>query len=231
MIYTTHSEQLHRTCTVFLLCVLVATLPSSSVQAQPTSPPVADPVAQAEMQALWSKAKELQRGGKLEEAIGAMQKLLVMERRQLGGSHRDLISLLNFLAELQEAAEDDVAVETSRKELLSLNNQVFGQADWRTADAQRALEDLSFRRQLTPERRRELQSAYQMNRAAVSLLGEGKHDEAIVACRKALAVHTSILGEKHPDTANCLANLGVILHAQGDHAGRPGRHPVRDDRR
>ena len=50
MINTVHTKPLKHASTVFLIWILVATLTTSPVQAQPAPPPVADPVAQAEMQ-------------------------------------------------------------------------------------------------------------------------------------------------------------------------------------
>jgi tetratricopeptide (TPR) repeat protein len=36
---------------------------------------------------------------------------------------------------------------------------------------------------------------------------------------QALAIYREVLGEKHPDTATSLNNLGMLLQAMGDYAG------------
>jgi hypothetical protein len=51
------------------------------------------------------------------------------------------------------------------------------------------------------------------------LHGEGRYSEAIPRARQVLQIRKAALGERHPDTAESLNNLAVLLKAQGDYAG------------
>jgi tetratricopeptide (TPR) repeat protein/predicted Ser/Thr protein kinase len=47
---------------------------------------------------------------------------------------------------------------------------------------------------------------------------QGKHQEAIALCQRALIVWEQVLGPGHPRVTHALGNLGVVLHAQGKYA-------------
>jgi CHAT domain-containing protein/tetratricopeptide (TPR) repeat protein len=69
-----------------------------------------------------------------------------------------------------------------------------------------------------------LAEAERLNAEVVKLFGLGRCREATPKARQALAIREEVLGEKHPDTATSLNNLGAILQAQGDYAAAKPLH-------
>ena len=130
------------------------------------------------------------------------------------------LASLNQLAELHEEREDWPAAKKHREEVLRIQTKRFGEQDWRTGDAQRALS--RWRRCWRRVDRRgaaELKEARRLHDEARRLHGKGQYREAADLCRKALAIRKKVLGPEHPDTAVSLNNLGLLLLARRDYAG------------
>jgi hypothetical protein len=53
---------------------------------------------------------------------------------------------------------------------------------------------------------------------AASLIGQGKHAEAMQMLAKLLDVHRRVLGPEHPDTLTTMGNLALSLSGQHKHA-------------
>jgi tetratricopeptide (TPR) repeat protein len=61
----------------------------------------------------------------------------------------------------------------------------------------------------------EAEQANSLNTLGALAFMQGKHDEAIALCRRALVIWERALGPGHPRLAEALDNIGVMLHAQG----------------
>jgi eukaryotic-like serine/threonine-protein kinase len=61
----------------------------------------------------------------------------------------------------------------------------------------------------------EAEQANSINTLGVLAFLQGKHEEAIALCRRALVIWERVLGAGHPRSADALDNIGVMLHAQG----------------
>ena len=47
------------------------------------------------------------------------------------------------------------------------------------------------------------------------LKAQGKHGAALDHCNKALAIRKKVLGDAHPDVADCLINIGNVCVRHG----------------
>ncbi|MBV8556040.1 MAG: tetratricopeptide repeat-containing protein, partial [Planctomycetaceae bacterium] len=65
---------------------------------------------------------------------------------------------------------------------------------------------------------RRLAEADQWNAEVVRLFRQGRYPEATANARQALAIRQQVLGARHPDTAQSLNNLALLLKSQGDYA-------------
>jgi CHAT domain-containing protein/tetratricopeptide (TPR) repeat protein len=63
----------------------------------------------------------------------------------------------------------------------------------------------------------DLERSYALTEEVFSLYAEGRYAEATAAAREALALRERALGQGHPDTAELLNNLALLLEAQGDY--------------
>lgn len=71
---------------------------------------------------------------------------------------------------------------------------------------------------------------FSLTNIALALEGLGRHAEAVVAARRALAIGEASLGPEHPSIAGTLDNIGNMLAADGHHAealAGAGTDPVR----
>lgn len=76
--------------------------------------------------------------------------------------------------------------------------------------------------QLTPAQQERLDEAKKLDAQDDALYDQGKIREALTLAQRALAIRQEVLGEKHPETANSLNNVGFLFRAVGDlTAARP----------
>ena len=214
-----------RSCRIRRLLPLAAALLVCTLcgNAQPTSDPQ-KPTAQEAEELLqqWrsglGQANRLRAEGKLAEAITAAERVLEIERQLLGKVHPQVAATLPWLAEMQEANQDLVAAETSRREALAVSTQLYGKDDWRVAEARVGLEQLQALAQLEPSQRARLETARKRMREGIGLYDQGKPREAFPAIREALEIRKELLGRKHLDYANSLNSLAMLHQAAGEYA-------------
>ncbi|MBV8381181.1 MAG: tetratricopeptide repeat protein, partial [Planctomycetaceae bacterium] len=84
--------------------------------------------------------------------------------------------------------------------------------------ARLALTDAERLAGMEPEQRGRLKEAVRLNSKVGGLRRAGKYAEATSAARQALAIREAALGARHPDTAQSLNNLALLLKSQGDYA-------------
>jgi hypothetical protein len=68
------------------------------------------------------------------------------------------------------------------------------------------------------EQRQKLAEADRLNQEVIALDQTGKVGEALVLAQRAREIRQAVLGERHPDTAQSLNNLAILLDSQGDYA-------------
>lgn len=201
---------------LFTLAILSALLSGPSIPAQQPSAEVQARLK--ERDELWKKTGELYRGGKLEEAIAVIQKVLVIERAQFGNVHMDVAFSLDLLGSLHERRGDFAAARPVRAEVLAIMSKLLGERHWRATDARLALADVELNLKMTADQQGQRQQAAKLHQQAAKLYEEGKYRDAIAVANQVLTIRKTLLGEQHPDTATSLNNLAVFSMEQGDHA-------------
>jgi CHAT domain-containing protein len=166
---------------------------------------------------LRAEVNRLRQQGKLTEAVAAVEKLLANERAVLGKTHAEVADSLELLAELHLEREEFVAARTTRQKVLALRRQLHGDGHWRVTDAQLALADVERLATMQPAQRRRLGEAERLDTRVIALYRQGKFREAIASAQEALAIRKQVLGEQHPDYAQCLDNLALLYGSQGDY--------------
>ncbi|MEQ8788701.1 MAG: tetratricopeptide repeat protein [Pirellulaceae bacterium] len=172
----------------------------------------------AERNRLWESAQALDQQGKLPEAVATAEKALMTEQQLYGEVHLEIASTLNWIAERQEQSENLPAAIRRRREALAIKEKLYGSGDWRVTDARLALQHAERLAKLTVEQRGRLREAYAATARFVELYGQGKYREAVPLAKETLELYKEVLGEKHPEYARSLNNLGFLLAAQGDYA-------------
>jgi tetratricopeptide (TPR) repeat protein len=158
---------------------------------------------------LLQRANVLLRDGQSDEAAAAVQKALKLERAIFGGVSGNGVVWLSWLARWHQDREQFARAVASRRELLALRKQWYGEDDWRIVDARLDLEDVRVVAALPAAQRQRLAQADDWGRQALALWQQHKPAEALPLLEKVLAVRREVLGEKHRDTAASWFNLGA----------------------
>ncbi|HTU19456.1 MAG TPA: tetratricopeptide repeat protein [Gemmataceae bacterium] len=181
--------------------------------------------------------------GKPSEAVPLYRRLLDIYKRHkdkdsysYSSTRNTLFKLLEKQAEDAAARADFAAARKLRRQLLELNKEHFGAADWHTTQAQRALEHVDVLAGLTAEQRRQLAEtgpalvkAREQSKARVYL---DYPEETLAArrqglgpARQALETRRRLLGDAHPATAEAQHAVGQVLLAAEDY--KPARRELR----
>ncbi len=166
---------------------------------------------------LTAEVQKFRKEEKLAEAIAACEKRLAIEQEVFGDLHDDVIASLNQLTGLHDEREDWPAAKKHWEVVLRIQTKRYGEQDWRSGDARRALADGERLAGMTINDRRDLKGAKQLNHDMKRLFDKGKYREAADLCRKALPIWKNVQGPGHPETATNLNNLAVLLMVQGDY--------------
>jgi CHAT domain-containing protein len=164
---------------------------------------------------LQAEANELQRQGKLAEAIAAARQGLAIERRVFGDVHEDVAGSLEWLAGMHEQREDFPTARQARREVIAILTRLHGERNWRVTNARLALADVNRLAAMDATQRRRLADTMPLVDQAVELGDQGKYTEAIPLALKALETRKQLLGDKHPLTLTSLTNLGWLYRDQG----------------
>src|SRR5262249_30573590 len=171
---------------------------------------------------LGEQANALRAQGKYAEAVEAVGKMLSIEREVLGQTSEDAIGSLELLARLHQDREDWAAAREARKEVLDLRSTTLPKDHWQVAEARWAFDNIDTVAKLSDRDRRRLREADRLIQQFEELYGRGKYSEATGAARQALTIREALLGERHPDLAESLNDLGAVFHAQGDYGEARG---------
>src|SRR5262249_11686188 len=144
------------------------------------------------------------------EAVAVWQQKLALEREVLGPHHAEVINSLGQLAAWQEEREEWAAARQARQEVLKLQTQRYGPANWRVTDARLDLDHLERLARLDADSRQRLRQATALNRQIVRLRQQGRAREALPLARQALDLRKAILSEDHPDYATSLNSLAAL---------------------
>jgi CHAT domain-containing protein len=166
---------------------------------------------------LFQKAQVQWNEGKQAEAVATMEKALAGVSRFYGENHRNTHAVAYWLADWEERRGRREQVAAHRKRIWLIMAGLRGAEDYRAVDDRLAWEEAQADVKRAPRQREALSRAVGLNNQAVSLYRKGQPSKAIPPARQALAIRKEVLGEKHPDYANSLINLGTLLQEMGDH--------------
>ncbi|MEQ8788699.1 MAG: tetratricopeptide repeat protein [Pirellulaceae bacterium] len=166
----------------------------------------------------WKSAVRLDVDGKLVEAVATAEKALLLERQLYGDVHPKVAGGLGWIADRQDDLEHYQAAIERRGEVVSIKEKLYGSKDWRVTDARLAVEYAAKLAELPAGRRRQLTAAEAIESRAAGLFQEGKFDQVVPLATQMLQIRKNELGEKHPDYATSLNDLGHLYSAQGKYA-------------
>jgi tetratricopeptide (TPR) repeat protein len=172
----------------------------------------------AERNRLWREANRLRDEGKVGEAIPAARQALAIHRRLFGNANADVVKMLVWLAQSHLQRDEFEAARTTSQEASAIGTKLYGEKDWRVADARQALRDVDIRSRLTVEERRELFAAEQGNSQIDQLYRKGDFRQAIRFAEQVAKMRRRLLGDQHPDTADSLNTLALLHNWMADYA-------------
>jgi CHAT domain-containing protein/tetratricopeptide (TPR) repeat protein len=167
---------------------------------------------------LVDEAHRLWDDGKQADAVTVYAKKLAIERAVLGPLHPEVVSSLQFLANMHESLGNLPAARQARQEVLAVQTKRFGGQHWQVTDARIGLADVEQLARLAPADRGRLTEADALNERADRLSEQGKSREAIPLAQKACELRKQVLGERHHRYAQSLNNLALLYQEEGEYA-------------
>ncbi len=167
---------------------------------------------------LCEEAEQCVKEGKFDEAITLLEQVYTLEKSVFGAAHPELLGTLSWLGDVATLKQDDTAAIDLRKRQHRMSEQLYGQTDYQTQDASRAITDAEQNAIRSPEQRTSLREAWEAMSTVDKLIGEGQFILAIPMATKAAAIRKQVLGEQHPDYANSLNDMAYIYHNMGEYA-------------
>jgi len=205
------------TCVVLLGFGFVwASLSTAGAQDAPAEEATPEQQAlQAEFDAQYARFAELINQRKLAEAIAVGERAVEMSER-LEKNSIATTALLDTLGRIHQLLGDFAASERAYRQAADIMATIFGEEDWGVADARWKAKRVALLGTLSPEDRDELKRAGELQSAAVAAAGKSDTPEAVRLQRESLAIQERLLPSPHPDLADCLGVLGVVLRRNGD---------------
>jgi Flp pilus assembly protein TadD len=139
-------------------------------------------------------------------------------KRQLSGEAAAQVEKLEQrIAQLQREGRFAEAIEPAR-EAAEIRTRLQGADHWQTADARRAVDDLSKIAALPEEGRKAIASMGELAQKADAERRRAHYAESERINRTMLEIRRNWLGEDHPDTAASYNNIAYNLKEQGKYA-------------
>jgi CHAT domain-containing protein/tetratricopeptide (TPR) repeat protein len=171
-----------------------------------------------ERESYWKDVQALSAHAKLDEAVTSAKQMLAIDMEIFGPVHSQVADSLGVLAQLHEAREDFPTARKTRKEILAIRSQLSGEKHWQVTDARMDLAGVDRLAALDPDERRRLREARRLDHESGGFVRKGEFREAIDCTQKAMEIYKQVLGEKNPDYAIAVGNLGYLYHEMGDRA-------------
>src|SRR5262245_36141564 len=120
-------------CAASCLLVLVLVGMAPAEEPKPLTPEQREQLK--ERNRLAGEVPKLWEGGKQNEAIASVEKIVAITREVFGPSHPEVVPMLEVLMRLQAAREDFPAARRALQEILDIGIKRYGEKDWRVSDA------------------------------------------------------------------------------------------------
>jgi tetratricopeptide (TPR) repeat protein len=192
--------------------------------ADPPLPSKAVPLSEVERKKLLAErdrydkdSTELEAQGKCAEAIAAAEKMLAIERRVFGDVAEDVAGSLARIGRCNLNRDEFALARKAFEENLSINSELYGERDWRAANARLELLTVDAWARLSPEQRRELADAKRAMLQVVALNRKEEFAKAIPFAARAWEIRLRLLGPERPETATTCGWLGDLYHSTGQY--------------
>lgn len=204
--------------TALVLGLIVADTAVGQEDEQSTAAmPKASNVSGEEQERLRSESIELEKAGKIAEAIAATEQVLAIELQLLGRDSLELAETYERLAQLHVMADSLNAAELAADESHRLKKQHLGDGHWQVTDARWTARDIKQRGELSLAELRELDTADATVTRAMELVATRRYADAMAVLKNMPPVYQRILGEVHPKHGHSLFVLAHTHAFQGDY--------------
>lgn len=166
---------------------------------------------------LYDQATESTRNGQLDEAMKLLEQVYALEESLFGVAHENLLETLGTLAQIAEITQDSQAGIDIHRRVHRITEQLYGETDYRTQDAQRTITDAQQNAARSPEDHTRLQQSRKLSQDVLKLYNEGKYSVAISVAKQVAETRKTVLGERHTEYAKSLNHLGMLYQATGNY--------------
>jgi CHAT domain-containing protein len=141
-----------------------------------------------------------------DEALVIARRVLTAQRALVAKSDPDIATALTWFASIAKRFAQFEEARDALKEALQVRSKAHGADNWRTVDAQYALERTERLVELDEQRRQKFRAAQEVLVRSTRLKHPKPYDgaEVLLLEREALALLKEALGENHPEYAFCL---------------------------
>jgi CHAT domain-containing protein/Flp pilus assembly protein TadD len=160
---------------------------------------------------------DLEKAGKLAEAVAAAETAAALQREIAGEKNRTLMTLYVTVGRLGLARDDWAGARAAYRKAGDIGTALFGVDDWEVTDTRLALADVDRYEKMSPDDRAAVRLAAAIHRDALRLFGQGKFAEARPLFVKNLAILKRVLGDDHPKYASTLGGLAATYFRTGDY--------------
>ncbi|MFN9292886.1 MAG: tetratricopeptide repeat protein, partial [Planctomyces sp.] len=137
------------------------------------------------------------------------------EQKEAEGEAQQLTRLSNLADVYVDIAAWSEA-ESLREEILRLETARLGEQHWQVIDARLAVGHVRLLATLTDEQRREVKLGEHLNSEVLKKYAAGALSAAIPDAERICEIRKTILGDRHPDYATSLDNLGSLYLSMSD---------------
>lgn len=187
-------------------------------QNESSATPAGQNSSRAQRDRLWAESSELEKAGKLAEAIRVVEQVLAIERTLYGAEALELADTYARLAHLHDHMERFDAAKVAAAESLRLKIKHLGEDHWQVVDARWMARDIETRQELAPNERREWSDADAAASRVASLIATRRYADAMAVMKDVPPVYRRILGAEHPLYGHSLFVLAHLFGFQGDYA-------------
>jgi tetratricopeptide (TPR) repeat protein len=141
--------------------------------------------------------------------------MLAIERRVFGDVAEDVAGSLERIGRCHLERDEFALARKAFEEHLSIKFKLYGERDWRVANARQQLRAVDARARLSPEQRRELVEAKRAMSQAGALDRKGEFAKAIPFATRAFEIRLRLLGPESLEAATSCDWLGYLYQRTG----------------
>jgi CHAT domain-containing protein/tetratricopeptide (TPR) repeat protein len=167
---------------------------------------------------LWEQARRSQDNAQWDEAIEGGRQMLRYQLQLFGENQDDVLSSLNWLANVYHQCEDYEFPIQLHREILRIAKTLHHEQPWKVTDARLALEYTQKLSELPDVDRKRLMDASRKEGQAIRLFEAGKGREPLAFAEESLLIRTQLLGSEHSHTAASVGFLALLYSKQGEYA-------------